>query len=182
MKSNQTKSKQNKAKHVFSENLDCPILIYWCLLVATRGFIRGCHHTSLVTVFTARKRSLRRLCFYRCMCVHGRGEGVPGQVAPWAGTPQAGTPQACIPQAGTPPRYVPSQACTSPSWQVHPPGRYTSPGRYIPLLAGTPPGRYTPGRYTPSRYTPCHSSCWDMVNRRVVRIPLECILVTNIFT
>ena len=44
---------------------------------------------------TARKRSLRRLCFHRCLSVHGGGSasmhaGIhpPGQVHPnWAGTP-----------------------------------------------------------------------------------------------
>ena len=46
--------------------------------------------------------------------------------------------------------------------QVHPPGRNTSLGRY------TPPGRYTP--------IPI-SACWHTVNKRAVRILLECILV-----
>ena len=106
--------------------------------------------------------------------------------------------------AGTPPGRYPL-AGTSP-WQVHPPGRYTPLGRYSPWAgtpqAGTPPGRYPlagtapqadtppvgrytplPGRYTPQagtppgRYTPSHSACWDTVNKRAVRIPLECILV-----
>ena len=36
-----------------------------------------------------------------------------------------------------------------------------------PPWAGTPPGRYTP----------LFSACWDTVNKRAVRIPLECILV-----
>ena len=41
----------------------------------------------------------------------------------------------------------------------------------------TPWGRYTPlGRYIPGRYTP-HSACWDTVNKRAVRILLECFLV-----
>ena len=54
-------------------------------------------------IFTAHKRSLRRLCFYTCLSVHsGRG-------STWAGTPQAGTP----PWAGTPPTGTPpgSSAC-----------------------------------------------------------------------
>ena len=65
-------------------------------------------------------------------------------------------------------------------WQVHPPCRYTPPGRYTPGQVHPwqvqPPGRYTPCRYTPSRYTPRRSACWDTVNKRAVRIPLECIL------
>ena len=70
------------------------------------------------------------------------------------------------------------------TWAGTPPGRYTSPG--LPR-AGTPPlGRYTPprwagtlpGRYTPlGRYTSLGSACWDTVNKRAVRILLECILV-----
>ena len=36
-------------------------------------------------------------------------------------------------------------------------------------LAGTPPGQYPPG----------HSACWNMVNKRAVRIPLECIIVVS---
>ena len=53
--------------------------------------------------------------------------------------------------------------CSIACWDTHP-------------LAGTPPCRYTPCRYTPSRYTPRRSACWDTVNKRAVRIPLECIL------
>ena len=93
-------------------------------------------------IFTARQRSLRRLCFYTCLSVIlFTGRGVPGQVpSPTGGryTPQAGIPWQ------VPPR------------QVHPPP------------TDTPPRRYT------SR----HSACWDMVKKRAVRIPLECILVS----
>ena len=42
----------------------------------------------------------------------------------------------------------------------------------------TPPGQTPP---SPSQcmlgYTPLYSACWDTVNKRTVRIPLECILV-----
>ena len=77
-------------------------------------------------IFTARKRSLRRLCFYTCLSVH-RG-GVPGQVSPRQVHPWVGTHP---PWAGALP------------WQVHSPGRYTP-------WAGTPPmGRYTPPAGTP---------------------------------
>ena len=111
--------------------------------------------TQADIIFTARKRSLRRLCFYPCLSAILFTGGVPGQVHPPGQVPhilQAGTPP------GTPPRYTPRQ--------VHP-------------LAGIPPGRHTqPGRYTPpTRYSPYHSACWDTVNKRAVRIPLECILV-----
>ena len=67
---------------------------------------------SNIYIVTARKRSLRRLCFYTCLSVHG-GEYLgrytpPGQVHSRAGTPpgrytpRAGTP----PWAGTPPTTV----------------------------------------------------------------------------
>ena len=39
---------------------------------------------SLLDIFTARKRSLRRLCFYRCLSVHGGGACVAGGCA-WFG-------------------------------------------------------------------------------------------------
>ena len=44
-----------------------------------------------------------------------------------------------------------------------------------PLHAGIhPPGRHPP----PDRHPlPLRSVCWDTVNKRVLRIPLECILV-----
>ena len=74
------------------------------------------------------------------------------------------------PQADTPPtplgRYTPKQ--------VHPLGRYTP--RQVHPQQVHPLGRYTPlGKYTPD----C-SACWDTVNKRAVRIPLECILIENI--
>ena len=64
-------------------------------------------------VITARKRSLGRLCFHRCLSVHREG-GLP----------------------------------------------HTHPGQTSPDRADTP---------SPSAY-------WDMVNKRAVYIPLECIL------
>ena len=36
-------------------------------------------------VITARKRSLRRLCFHRCLSVHGRGDGGLGPGGLWLG-------------------------------------------------------------------------------------------------
>ena len=59
---------------------------------------------SSIGLITARKRSLRRLCFHRCLSVH---RGVPGQVPPS--------------------RYT-SRQVPPPPGQVHPPGRYT-PGQ-----------------------------------------------------
>ena len=115
----------------------------------------SCIYPAFSVIFAARKRSLRRLCFYTCLSV-----GVPGQVPP----PRPGTP------SGT--RYT--------FWdQVPPRTRYTPQtryplGRYTPR-AGTPPlGRYPPR----TRYTP-REQCMlgDTGNKRAVRILLECILV-----
>ena len=42
----------------------------------------------------------------------------------------------------------------------------------------------TPGRYTPSHPragTPPSNACWDTVNKRAIRILLECILVYDLF-
>ena len=69
-----------------------------------------------VYLFTARKQSLRRLCFHRCLSVHGGGVSAP----------------------------------------LH--AGYTNPWQ-------------TPGQ------TPLRQTGWDTVNKRAVRIPLECILV-----
>ena len=75
------------------------------------------------------------------------GSTWPGQIPPRQVHPRAGTPS----RAGHPPgRYTP--------WQVHP----------LPPRASTAPRQVHP---------PSHSACWDMVNKRAVRIPLECILV-----
>ena len=66
-------------------------------------------------IFTARKRSLQRLCFYTCLSVH-RGEGVPGQIpSPGRYTPRAGTSPR---QVHSPGRYIPRAG--APLRQVHP--------------------------------------------------------------
>ena len=90
--------------------------------------------------------------------VHG---GYLGRYPPGRYTPQASTP----PWAGKPPRQVHPQAGT-PQAGTHPLGRYTP-------QAGTPPGQVQP----PGQVPPDHSACWDTINKRVVRIPLECNLV-----
>ena len=67
------------------------------------------------SIFTARKRSLRRLCFYTCLSVDSGG-------STWQ----------------VPPGYVhPLLDRYTPSWQVHPPGQVHS-------RAGTPPGQVYP--------------------------------------
>ena len=97
-------------------------------------------HTEYKLIFTARKRSLRRLCFYMCLSVH-RG-GVPGQVpllgrypldryTPWAGTPLGRYPHPLGRYTQFPTgRYTPRQ--------VHPPGAVHA-GRYRQQAGGTHP-------------------------------------------
>ena len=127
--------------------------------------------------FTARKRSLRRLCFYTCLSVilFTRG-GVPGQVHPLGKytsisryTPQEGTP----PSQGTPLR------------QVHLPGQVlpwagTSPGQVHPTPGQVHPHPWT-GTIPPWAGTPTTEQCMlgDTGNKRAVRILLECILVIH---
>ena len=102
---------------------------------------------------TVHKRSLRRLCFYTSLSVILFTGGVPGQVPPR----QVSLGRYPLPRLVHSPRQV------HPPRQVHlPPGRYTPPGQVQPARVGTPHG---------------HSGCWDTVNKRAVRIPLECILV-----
>ena len=55
------------------------------------------HVMGVSRLFTARKRSLRRLCFYRCVSVHGGGGGfsIPGGspsggFSIWGGSPSRG--------------------------------------------------------------------------------------------
>ena len=109
-------------------------------------------------MFTARKRSLRRLCFYTCLSFCSRGGGVypsmqwaniiqtlsgadtplgrhtPGQTHPWADTPWADTHLGRHPQADNLPGQTPP-----------PTGRYPCPlCRHPPRQ--TPPGRHPPGQ------------------------------------
>ena len=98
--------------------IECQLLIIYNRSIIHQLLFNLRHIISLVSnsividclsIFTTRKRSLRRLCFYTCLSVIlfiGRG-------STWAGTPWAGTP---------PGRYTPRQV---PSRQVQPPVRYT---------------------------------------------------------
>ena len=138
-------------------------------------------------IFTAHKLSLRRLCFYRCLSVH---EG-----STWAGTPPGRYPLREVPPGRYPSGRYPPGRCPQAGTpqQVHSLGMYTSLGRYTPLGRYNPPGRYTsPWQVHPQVGTPSqagtplprvgthplgYSACWGTVNKRAVRIPLECILV-----
>ena len=116
------------------------------------------------------KRSLRRLCFYRCVSVH-RGE--------WAGT---------LRDQVHPPGHVPNPRtrCTPqvyPPWAGTPPGtRYTrfwdqvhSPEQVHPLWDQVHPRDQV-------QTTPEQCILGDMGNKRAVCILLECILVENNLT
>ena len=136
-------------------------------------------------IFTARKRSLRKLCFYTCLSVilftGGRGSTwavTPWQVHPWqVHPPQAGTPPSRYPHRQVHPlgRYTPRQVHplrqVHPPSQVHPPWQVPPPrtrGRYPPgAEAGTPPAQYMLG---------------DTGNKWAVRILLECNLVFHVFS
>ena len=105
---------------------------------------------QLILIISTRKRSLGRLCFYRCVCLFTGGVSV-----------------------------------TYPLGRHHP-GQTLTLGQTPPCkhpLGRTPPGRQSPGQTAPP--CPVHagiptpllpSACWDTVNKRAVRISLECIL------
>ena len=80
--------------------------------------------------FTARKRSLRRLCFYTCLSFCPQG-GLPhcmlGYHTPWQGDPLA--------------RRAP--------WHGHLLAGQTLPGKETPLARQTPPARKTPWQGDP---------------------------------
>ena len=98
-------------------------------------------HITYDFLFTASKRSLRRLCFHRCLSVH-RGVSATGPEGMW--------------------------------WQTPPPGRHP-PDRH-------PPGRHLPQADIPQADTPQADTLLgrpprQTVNKRAVRIPLECIFL-----
>ena len=98
-------------------------------------------------IFTARQRSLRRLCFYTCLSVIlFTGRGVPGQVpSPTGGryTPPGRYPLAGTPQAGTPSphRYTPQEVHLPPQCMLgygqeagstHPTGMHSCFNKTLP--------------------------------------------------
>ena len=122
----------------------------------------------------AKKRSLRRLCFHRCLslvqgvCLPLVSGGVcfwfrgclplvlGGCHTPWVDSPPGRHPPGqTLPGQDTPTGRHP-QSLPSVCWDIQPP---------CPVHAGIHP-------------LPLPSVCWDTVNKRAVRIPLECILVT----
>ena len=103
-----------------------------------------CLHFELI--ITARKQSVRRLCFHRRLSVHRRVSAFgPGRVSATHTTPHPG--QTPLPLGR------------------HPPGQTPLLGKHPHL----------------GRHPPLSSACWDTVNKRAVCIPLECILVEDLF-
>ena len=107
-----------------------------------------------------------------------RGAGlplVPGGPAththPWADTPH---PSGQTPPRQTPPGQTPPGRHTPPGQTPSPRQTHTHPGQTPPLTAGIRPHPVHAGIHIP-----LPSACWDTVNKRAVRIPLECILVLN---
>ena len=88
------------------------------------------HWVPLIAIFTTRKRSLRRLCFYTCL-----------SFCPWEGGGGSASVHAGIPppRPGTPPRAVPLD-------QAPPPPRAV-PLDQAPPSMHTPPGAVHAGRY-----------------------------------
>ena len=97
----------------------------------------------IIVFVTARKQSLRRLCFYTCLSVilfTGEGEYL-GRYTLWAGTPP-GRYTPTLPSRYTPlGRYTPPRSRYTPPWEGTPPSRYTPPGQVHP------PGAVHAGRY-----------------------------------
>ena len=118
-------------------------------------------NASLLDLFTF--NLIFTACFmgWRCLSHCMLGCTPPG--------PEADTsPRADTSHSGHPNGHTSPRADTQPG--RHPLGTHTPP-------ADTP-GRHLSGRHTPpGQNNPLHSACWDTVNKRAVRIPLECILV-----
>ena len=99
-----------------------------------------------INLITVRKRSLRRLCFHRCLSVHGGRRGV---CLPWVGTHPPGkyTPLSrYTPRAGIPPGLV------------HPPGRH--PPAQCVLGYTHPPAQCMLG-YTDNGSNVCDWITWN---------------------
>ena len=111
--------------------------------------------TSVITVcvydqslfITARKQSLRRFCFHRCLSVHG---GV------------------CLPSRDRETHTPWDQRRTPP----FPRTRHTPPKDRPPTMGRHPPGRHPPGQTPPG--SACWDT---VNSKRMVRITLEYILV-----
>ena len=119
------------------------------LIGSSINFLTFSKEPVYLLIITARKRSLRRLCFHRCLSVHS-GVG-------------------CLPHCML--GYIPP----GPEADTSSPGPDTSPppeNRHLPRADTQPRGPDTPR----SRHPP-KCMLGDTGNKRAVRILLECILV-----
>ena len=145
-------------------------------------------------VITARKRSLRRLCFHRYLSVHGGRVSAPlhagiytprtrGRHPLGADPPRTRCRHPPGPEADT--RSLGPEADTPPGADIPPLGADTprTGGRH-PLGANTPLEQTPPPsrtRHHPPEQTkpPAHCMLGDTGNKQVVRTLPECILVVN---
>ena len=103
----------------------------------------------LKKLFTTRKRSLRRLCFYTYVSLCSQGEYL-GRYPPVRYTPLG----RYTPWAGTPP-----WASTPPLGQVHPPRQVHHPLGMYTSQTGTPPRQvHPPGQVFPLAV---HAGIWS---------------------
>ena len=119
------------------------------------------HHQA--DFITARKRSLRRLCFYRCLSVHNGGACVvPAEVCGCSRGVRGCSGGACVVFLGG--------ACV-----------VFAEGGMHGFFQGDVHGFFQGGLHG-FFLGGMHRIRWDTVNERVVRILLECILVHFIFS
>ena len=128
---------------------------------------------------TARKRSLRRLCFYMCLSFCQQGACLSACWIPPLGTRHP--PGADTPWDQVPPQYQ------APPWEQTPPRADTPSEQTPPAGPGNPQTRHPPGAGPPepvtqprSRHTPIQCMLGDMANKRAVCILLECNLVKKL--
>ena len=163
--------------------------IFWlCLLIYKASLLipKTSTNVSYMQFFTARKRSLRRLCFYTCLSVH-RGGGYPSMPCRWYPSmpcrsprgspgPHPGGSLGVWPEGGRSPGPHPGGSPGS-----HPKG---SPGSHP---RGSPCSH--PGGLQVHTWGVCIPACTETDTTspngrllpRAVRILLECILVTSVF-
>ena len=107
----------------------------------------------------------------------------PSKQTPWEQpTPPDQTPPRPDPQEQTPPGAdIPQPYPSGADTPQDPPEQTSPPSRHPPEQTPPPPTAPTPQEQTtPPDQTPQGSRCQHMVNERLVRILLECILLTSV--
>ena len=111
--SHQTNKEKISSKVAIVKYLSCTksTILHVSLHITCHWQIREWGYTGEGNyLITACKRSLRRLCFHRCLSIHsGKGGCLPhcmlGYTPPWADIPHADTPLGRHPRADTPPLH-----------------------------------------------------------------------------